>query len=682
MRVLAGLAGRRRADGTGPVRSTSRRSRTGESGAIALISAVVSIVLMVVCAFVVDIGGTWARRGQLQVQADQAALYAAEFLPAAGTAARREVAAQAAYYIACHTVLGQRELTPSIPGCSAGTRPSDPAIQTYGDALLAAGQVTFPSASRVKITTPPAKVEFSFGQAVGAKSSTQQKMAIAKVGSPGDVAPIGLSMNCMLSVADNLPALGDSLTGVLPLNYMSVGPIGPERIDTSWPTSPAKDSHVTVAFQSTSPTSTYQGMGATIALQGNGWGTLPDSQVQVWFALGKDANQILASAPPAVVAAGTTSAAVPSQVYNKAGVWKAKVAVRPAPTTTDPDPVWRMSNNDIDFTVNVPSATADLLGCGRALKSPRGCLSLITTVGCTNQGNFGNLTENLQDGIDHGMIAQSDLIPATTPATVDDMLAALNDPAVLYKCDNTGTNYKDIGGNIQTGKTPNCVHLEQGNFDGAEFTKGFLGAPESTATGTIAGRLVCTSERPCSTELRNPIDSSSLGLAGGYKINDDRFTDFVTGEGPLDAAMFFNLTTYLSPGQPVVTPTSRLDPAIYSSHRFFWVPVLSMPVQTNGNQAGDYPILTFRPVFVTQAQPSGIEAVDMVLALVDSWVRTLLGIDASDDHGILMNEADHTLRALRFMTIEPTALPATPEDYQGPTSEYVGAGPKIVQLVK
>jgi hypothetical protein len=160
-------------------------NRSDESGAIALIAALVSIVLMVVCAFVVDIGGTWARRGQLQVQADRAAVFAADYLPVADASDQKAVAAQVAYYIACHTVEGQRELTSAIPSCTSSTGPSDPAIKTYGDALLTAGQVSFPSATRIKVVTPPARVDFSFGQAAGADGTTQQKTAIAKVGSPG-----------------------------------------------------------------------------------------------------------------------------------------------------------------------------------------------------------------------------------------------------------------------------------------------------------------------------------------------------------------------------------------------------------------------------------------------------------------------------------------------------------------
>jgi hypothetical protein len=76
---------------------------------------------MVVCAFVVDIGGTWARRGQLQVQADRAAVFAADYLPVADASDQKAVAAQVAYYIACHTVEGQRESP--LPSRAARPRP-------------------------------------------------------------------------------------------------------------------------------------------------------------------------------------------------------------------------------------------------------------------------------------------------------------------------------------------------------------------------------------------------------------------------------------------------------------------------------------------------------------------------------------------------------------------------------
>ncbi len=47
-----------------------------------------------------------------------------------------------------------------------------------------------------------------------------------------------------------------------------------------------------------------------------------------------------------------------------------------------------------------------------------------------------------------------------------------------------------------------------------------------------------------------------------------------------------------------------------------------------------------------------------------------------------MSEDGQTLRALRFMTIEPTSLPLVADTYDGPTTDYVGVGPKLVKLVK
>jgi hypothetical protein len=148
----------------------------------------------------------------------------------------------------------------------------------------------------------------------------------------------------------------------------------------------------------------------------------------------------------------------------------------------------------------------------------------------------------------------------------------------------------------------------------------------------------------------------------------------------LTEPMFFNLSTYLTPGLPPLTPESVLLPDLYDSSRFMWVPVISSPVAPNS--ANYYPILTWRPIFVTQDAPHYLDEVDMVLDIVDAWVKALLGISPDDDHGLLISADGTTLRALRFMTIEPSALPPVPEDYDGFITDYVGTGPKVVRLVR
>jgi hypothetical protein len=228
--------------------------------------------------------------------------------------------------------------------------------------------------------------------------------------------------------------------------------------------------------------------------------------------------------------------------------------------------------------------------------------------------------------------------------------------------------------------------LAQGSTTYTEFTDGML-APETTVTlpdsttKVVAGRLVCTDRRPCARSFQMP-------QFGSRRFNDDRFEDFVTNDSLLTAAMFFNLSTYVADGAPVLTPRNALKADIYESARFFWVPVLSTALAPNAdaNDAGAYPILTFRPVFVTQQQHAGVDEIDLVLDAVDSVVKNLLNIDETTDpsdpgdHGVLMQGTE--LRALRFMTIEPSALPVVPDDFSGPTSDYLGVGPKIVKLVK
>ncbi len=50
--------------------------------------------------------------------------------------------------------------------------------------------------------------------------------------------------------------------------------------------------------------------------------------------------------------------------------------------------------------------------------------------------------------------------------------------------------------------------------------------------------------------------------------------------------------------------------------------------------------------------------------------------------GLVIDKGAAKVRAARIMTIAPGALPAVPQDYAGPTTDYLGAGPKIVRLVK
>jgi hypothetical protein len=636
------------------------RRRGDERGAIAVISAVVAVVLLLISAFVVDLGSTWARRGQLQVQADKAALLAAQSLPAVDDASRLRVAKYVAYYIACHTLPGQRQLNPEIPECPSGTRPDSASISSYAQHLLANGFVSFPKATQVKVITPQARIDYGFGRVAGVEGSTQRKMAIAAARSPGDLLPIGLSLPSLLSVAGSLPGGGDTVSGFMPLDYVTAGPLTPESAPdpTSWPLS-----HVTadaadrpaLSSVSTLPSPVVSGgLPASFTLTGSDWGIL--TSVQVVFHLGPDTNVPVPAAsldlPVLDPVTGTTvvTGVLPDAVMQTPGTWEVKVGVERLLAGE------RFWSDPMPLEVTMPAGANEHLGSGRLLNSPR--------EGVVDVGTA--LERNLQLGIDHALTGHPNLVSLTVPGlTAAEILALASDPTSAFTCSATAPHVLDVP---NPSGTPNCVRMQDNQaFVANAFTEGVL-RPDS---GGVAGRLVCSSDRPC---------EGPTATVRGVSINNDDFDSFVVDPNLLRDRVFFGLSTYVTNGLPVVTPENALSPDIYRSHRFMWVPVMSNPLMPT--PGADYPILTFRPIFITQDAPSGFDTVDTLFDLADD-VMTSLGLASEDvQHGLLMSEDGQTLKAMRFMTIEPTSLPLVDGSYDGPTTDYVGVGPKIVKLVK
>jgi Flp pilus assembly protein TadG len=657
--------------------------RPDERGVIAIITALAATTMLAAGALAVDLGNTWARRGNLQGQADQAAVFAAHYLPANDAPGQVKVAKAAAYYILCNQVYGQRKLDSSMPSsCPASPESTEPGFVAYANKLLTTGNVTFPTVdgstgTYVKVTTPAAKIDFGLGGVAGKSGSVQVKSATARVGSPGSVTPMSLSLNCLLSAAMNLPGgIGNALTGILPLNYIAPGPLKIDNVITKWPT--AMSTSTSITLNSLAPSTAIQGIDPGIATaSGNGWGTVVlgiGPAIKLVFAQGDQTSTAVDTLPSSTVTGlsllslvGTGTVSIPSAVYSKVGTWRVRVGVKPPASST-----WTYSKTDVEFNVQLPGVTQDLLGCARLLKTPRDL----------QVGTPGNLNYSLKAGVDHPIDPNPNLATLNTGSitNVPSMLNALDAATALVSCNNQMPNIYDNGG---VHPEPNCVMPEQGANTYKEFTDGMIGPEETvpannsknTPAYTAAGRLVCTSSKPCNRSFTLP------GFPG-RQINDDRFTDFVKPDrvNLLTEPMFFNLSTYLTPGVPVVTPDSALLPSIYQSARFMWVPVISSPIAPNS--ANYYPVLTYRPIFITQDAPHYLDDVDMVLDIVDSWVKALLGISPDDDHGLLMNAEGDTLRALRFMTIEPSALPAPADGYDGPMTDYLGNGPKVVRLVR
>jgi Flp pilus assembly protein TadG len=640
---------------TGSLGTLGRRRRD-ERGVVALVSALVALVLMLVGALVIDLGSTWARRGQLQVQVDRAALLAAQRLPATDGPSRMTAAKYVAYYVACHVLPGQRQINPEIPACPSGTTPSSAAILTYAQHLLDTGAVTFPTTTQVRVVSPEARVDYSFGPLAGVDGSTQHKIAVAKVSSPGQIAPVGLSLPCLLSAAGNVPNGGDAIDGILPINYVTSGPLTPGGAQpTLWPSTYATAaSGPVLSSVNTVPDPVVSGSPpATFTLTGSSWGNLGD--VQVWFHKGPDTGtpvQASVNLPVVdpVTGTATVTGVLPDAVMQAPGTWEVKVGVIPPLLGT------REWSAPMSFDVTMASGLTEAIGCGRLLDSPR----------ADESDPALSLQKNLQLGLDHPLGQHPNLVSVTAPSlTPDQAVAAASDPTNAFACSSAPPHILDVPS--PTG-TPNCVRLEGNDaWVGTSFTEGMLGAE----SGGLAGRLVCSSTHPC---------TGPTATVRGVQINDDSFEQFVVDPSLLRSRMFFGLSTYVTNGVPVLSPQNALSEDLYDSHRFMWVPVMSTPLTPTSG--GDYPILTFRPIFISQDAASGWTPYDMLWDQVDT-VLASLGLAQSDvQHGLLMSDDGQTLEAFRFMTIEPTSLPLVSNSYSGPITDYVGVGPKIVGLTK
>ncbi len=728
-----------------------------DRGAVAILSALITLVLLVVSALVVDFGTTWLRRGDLQEQADKAAMFAAAALPATDDATRLRVAKRAAYYLACYQVPGQRTLDPSIPDCPGDSYTAAAAgMTTFAQHLLDTGAVTFPSSTQVQVVTPTAKVDYAFAGVTGVEDTQQVKAATAKVSSPGEIIPVGLSLNCLAGVV-NEAGLGSMVDGVLPISYVTAGSTSSSAAmpTDSEPTFAGWESGYTAANASTAVTVGNPVLsGTTLSLSVSTPVPLTLSNLvsgaKVAFKRGSAAA--VEATATSISATGVLVVTVPASVMAAPGVWHVKVRLYTSGLVLGTQPRWSSLDVQVSVFPSADSVTGrlktamsslldmkDLLACGRPIDSPR-----------AKDGGAPALTRNLQENLDHPLTSSSALVQALSTqdlslldgsashlATVlaGTVQGVLDNPMYgLTGCAGSTYNRLDTQATYDASATvggapANCVRINATGSTEQELTDGLLKTTPSSSVEPGYGRLSCSREGACEGST-----TAIPGFTGTF--NDDSFQDFVKG-GPgtlLDGNLAFALDTYLLPGLPGVTPSDALETDLYSSARFGWAPVLSY-VDLDASGVQDYPILTFRPIFLDngsapdldiaglaagrtvddlpshlqariQAAVDGVRAslgalapaLDAVLgqlgfptALADLGNQDLngalatltasLGMDMGHETAGLLVQ-DGKVKAARFMTIAPAALPAIGSDYRGPLTDYLGVGPKIVRLVR
>lgn len=771
-----------------------------ERGASAVLVALVTcFVLFGVAALTVDLGNTWARRGSLQAQVDRAAKFAAEQLPvdtttvgATPTDSQLLVAKAAAYYLACNRVSGQSDLS-TIPACpSAETYTSDAGITTLASAMLtngagsgtsAVGAITFPTINKVSITAPDALVTFGFARILGADNSVQTKSATAVVLSPGELLPVGMSATCIAAAvgAATLGGVGDYISKVVPINYISTGypnqsgtmpvsalPYTPG--DTDWTDVTGLYNNHPATINVNVTLSSVAGNGAvTVALawtSGKAGFTIETIHIYIrkkGYVVGDPTGFYVVDVSIPLLQQGNTSGTQTVSLNLPAGDYEAMIRLdgRNGGVGGNVQHWINNANQNAEFNVPETGTIQNVVSCARPAQSPR--------LGFTSPTDDSDaMAVNFAQGLDHGLamfpglgdaLDGLQLASTTPPSSVGGLVGTVNS---LFQCDSNSRVKKDYSTRRTDGA--NCFHVDTTQDWSIPLTKGLLTGGSTTA-GTYTGRLKCPSTGQCNFNSTRPVLTNPGGISGTY--NNDYFGDFIKSGGLLNDPFFMALDSFLSPSLPLVTPPSDVvDDALYQSPRFFWAPVsLSLFTTVSPGDAGDHPILAFRPVFLTSdsSTTTAASSIDELLngllkaaalsgysaqSVVQNFTDTVLGLnpcggllsilsildpvlsnlvlsstwtacelnlvktalfsstststtvsaflakylganivtqDASNTGsfgGLVIDKAAARVRAARIMTIAPGALPAPAQDYSGPTTDYLGVGPKIVRLTQ
>jgi Flp pilus assembly protein TadG len=157
---------------------TARLLRREDAGAVAVITAICSLVLFGVAAMTVDLGRLWEVRRQSQSEVDLAALAGALHLPGTPILA----CTTALKYLRANTPVGQspEDIDPDTMCTASGT--SDGQVEISNNA------------SRITVRTHPKVVNFGLAGAMGFKNGATGAQATAEIRSPGGLDPFSVAV--------------------------------------------------------------------------------------------------------------------------------------------------------------------------------------------------------------------------------------------------------------------------------------------------------------------------------------------------------------------------------------------------------------------------------------------------------------------------------------------------------
>lgn len=375
-------------------------------------------------------------------------------------------------------------------------------------------------------------------------------------------------------------------------------PSGPVTTPVVPPLLPTSTSANNASFTIT-PTSAPAGLGAfTITLDGSGFKDV--SAIGFTGPGGVIYHHEVPVVPVARASTRTLTAAVPLPVLLIEDTWFVRVRTL--------DGKWSEQASAQPFTVGDEKLYCD----------------------ARNDGNFGTLNLPRNDSTPAEWLALN-MIRGIQPT-----LAV--HPSPHGQCDGAPGSVVSVHSPVNG---TNCVGTETG-LKVSATNDGLV-----TGGGGHRGRLDSDSTDGCS---RNGSSSRTSATVKGVHLNDDVLTCFIVNGADLG-----DLVAGTADG------VTALSADIFSSPRFFWLPVLDTDPATGMTY---WPIVAFRPAFITDQAATATHDAPGTLSALN-------GIEA-DPEGI---------SEVRILIFSADALPEF-APAQGGETEYSGSGTKVIVLVE
>lgn len=545
------------------VRRPGRRSELAardESGAIAIMVAVLALVLLSIAALGVDLGNAMNRKQLTQNSADFAALAGAGSLPDTGVSTVQRVA---------DNLNENQPASDGSENCNpdaevAGVRvPITAAMLT--DAKDINGEVSFPAGgSQMRVLSPASRVQFGLANVMDIGDTCVQSEATVMVGTPGaaKVFPSFATEGCDWGQR-TIFAPASSTTGP------SFEPDLAFEVDKNITT-------FDLSVENPSPNSVPVNPAATsVTLTG----TNLDTAMKIGF-FQEDTgvyHEIPKSSfdnPPSATTITVTLPADLPTLTTAPGLWWVRVFA-PERTRSDTSMKWSAIKTGSTLSTVPFEVGESYLRCAGVAAGSFGDVLLPRSqpAGITSANWLAmNIATNLQAGPPR-------LSLTTYPGAPTSVYGASTAPSYCVTSD-ARTVYSSVTGTPNIKEGTNCVDNGTG-LTATAATNGLISGVKIGST-TYPGRLDTGADTACATRVSATVNGPSGSST--KLINNDVLTCFIeagTTVGQISSKSYA--------GGPV------LDCAIYDSPRFFYQPILQVRPSGGSNR---YSIVDFRPAFV------------------------------------------------------------------------------------